>query len=265
MPYPRRLALCIVAIMLGGTSAAWATSAAEPAAAGKLDRPVSTGLMRTLRQASRAGLARKSAAAGSLQAISGPAVGAGKKPGVLYIGADYCPYCAAARWPLVVALLRFGHFGGLRYMRSSSADVYPNTVTFSFHGAHYHSDYLNFQGVEIENRARQRLEQPSAKQMAILRQFDAEPYTQTPGAIPFLYIGGRYVHSGSPYNPGLLKGRSWRQVAKQLTQHQTRLAQQILGTANTYTAALCQLTHGAPAKVCNTAAVKAGQAHLKGH
>jgi len=27
---------------------------------------------------------------------------------VVYIGAEYCPYCAVERWPLIVALNRFG-------------------------------------------------------------------------------------------------------------------------------------------------------------
>ena len=34
-------------------------------------------------------------------------------PEVLYIGAEYCPFCAVERWPLVVALSRFGTFAGL--------------------------------------------------------------------------------------------------------------------------------------------------------
>ena len=37
-----------------------------------------------------------------------------KKPELLYIGAEYCPYCAASRWPLIIALSRFGTFKGLR-------------------------------------------------------------------------------------------------------------------------------------------------------
>ena len=37
----------------------------------------------------------------------------GSKPIVVYIGADYCPNCAFMRWPLTVALLRFGNYSGL--------------------------------------------------------------------------------------------------------------------------------------------------------
>src|SRR5574342_1244952 len=36
------------------------------------------------------------------------------KPLVVYLGAEYCPFCAAQRWGLVVALPRFGTFDNLR-------------------------------------------------------------------------------------------------------------------------------------------------------
>jgi hypothetical protein len=59
------------------------------------------------------------------------------KPLVVYIGAEYCPFCAAQRWPLVVALSRFGTFSGLSVTRSASEDVFPDTATLSFHSASY--------------------------------------------------------------------------------------------------------------------------------
>ena len=40
----------------------------------------------------------------------GSALTSGGKPEMLYIGAEYCPYCAAERWGMVVALSRFGTF-----------------------------------------------------------------------------------------------------------------------------------------------------------
>ena len=67
---------------------------------------------------------------------------------VTYIGAEYCPFCAAERWALTVALSRFGTFSGLAGTHSSSTDVYPDTQTLSFYGSHYTSPYLDFQPVE---------------------------------------------------------------------------------------------------------------------
>jgi Domain of unknown function (DUF929) len=47
------------------------------------------------------------------------ALTASGKPEVLYTGAGFCPYCAAVRWPLIVALSRFGTFSGLAPARSA--------------------------------------------------------------------------------------------------------------------------------------------------
>jgi hypothetical protein len=51
------------------------------------------------------------------------AVAGGGKPEVLYIGAEYCPYCGTERWSMIVALSRFGTFRGLKEIRSSPTDV----------------------------------------------------------------------------------------------------------------------------------------------
>ena len=46
---------------------------------------------------------------------------------MLYIGAEFCPYCAAMRWSMAVALSRFGTFTPLHGIHSSSTDVDPST------------------------------------------------------------------------------------------------------------------------------------------
>ena len=58
-------------------------------------------------------------------------VGNKKLPEALFVGADFCPYCAATRWGIIVALSRFGTFNGLFNMLSSATDVAPSTPTFS--------------------------------------------------------------------------------------------------------------------------------------
>ena len=40
--------------------------------------------------------------------IDAPAISKDGKPRVVYVGAEYCPFCADQRWPVVVALSRFG-------------------------------------------------------------------------------------------------------------------------------------------------------------
>ena len=54
------------------------------------------------------------------------------KPEILYIGAEYCPFCAAQRWSMIIALSRFGTFSNLHFMTSSASDYSPSTPTFTF-------------------------------------------------------------------------------------------------------------------------------------
>jgi Domain of unknown function (DUF929) len=49
------------------------------------------------------------------------------KPVLLYIGAEYCPFCAADRWSLIMALSRFGSFSGIEANASTTSDIYPGT------------------------------------------------------------------------------------------------------------------------------------------
>ena len=78
------------------------------------------------------------------------------KPEMLYMGAEYCPYCAAERWAMIQALSRFGTFSGLSTSHSAAAngagqaEPYPNTPTFTFHGSSYTSKYLTFTPVETQ-------------------------------------------------------------------------------------------------------------------
>ncbi|MGH3293687.1 MAG: DUF929 family protein, partial [Trebonia sp.] len=72
----------------------------------------------------------------------------GGKPEVLYLGAEYCPYCASQRWAMVNALSRFGTFSGLTTTHSSSTDADPNTPTWTFYKSTYTSNYINFTSVE---------------------------------------------------------------------------------------------------------------------
>jgi len=62
-------------------------------------------------------------------AVSGTPLTSSGKPEALYIGAEFCPYCALQQWRLGVALSRFGAFSKLRTVHSSSIDLYPNTPT----------------------------------------------------------------------------------------------------------------------------------------
>ena len=185
-----------------------------------------------------------------------PALTQDGKPEVLYVGAEYCPYCASQRWPLIVALSRFGTFNGLGLATSSSTDVFPDTPTFTFHGAEYSSEVLTFTGVEEATNTGAPLETPTTRVQALLQTYDAAPYTTSPGAIPFLMVGNRYVQIGASFPPDALVGRTQVEIASGLADPSADpAAADILGAANVMTAAICQLTGGAPSNVCQSPAV----------
>jgi hypothetical protein len=178
------------------------------------------------------------------------------KPEVFYLGAEYCPYCAAQRWPLIVALSRFGTFDGLGTSFSSSSDVFPNTPTFTFHGATYSSPYVAFTGVETADTAGAPLETPTASQETLFSTYDAPPYTTQAGAIPFLMIGNRYVQIGASYQPTVLEKMSRLQIAQSLADPKASpAANDILASADVMTAAICELTGGQPTDVCQSPGV----------
>jgi hypothetical protein len=68
-------------------------------------------------------------ASDALARVSGPALTSEGEPELLYVGANFCPFCAAERWPMIIVLSRFGTFSGLSTTRSSTTDEYPGTAT----------------------------------------------------------------------------------------------------------------------------------------
>ena len=102
----------------------------------------------------------------------------GGKPEMLYIGAEYCPYCAAMRWPMAVALSRFGTLTPLHGIHSSSSDVYANTATLTFYKSGYHSNYLAFTPVETMTVDKTQLQNPTSAQNAVWARYEPNPQTR---------------------------------------------------------------------------------------
>jgi hypothetical protein len=201
------------------------------------------------------------------QSITGSALTANGKPEMLYIGAEYCPYCAAERWSMIVALSRFGTLTGLSTIHSAAADgagaaePYPNTPTWTFAHATYTSQYLTFTPVETytntpdsANKYYYPLQTPTTAQQALLTKYDVPPLvpSTSAGAIPFVDFGNKYAIAGAGYLPSTLAGLSWATIAADLSNPSSTVAQQVDGTANYLTAAICGITGNAPATVCTS-------------
>jgi hypothetical protein len=173
------------------------------------------------------------------------------KPRLLYVGAEYCPYCAAGRWALVQALSRFGTWSGLGVTTSSSTDIHPDTATFTFHGASYTSDTLSFTGRELQTRTGGPLDKLTDADSALWLHYTGR------GSYPFLDIGGRYVEIGQTVDPAVLKGLSTTEIASRLNDPTDPVAKAVDGAANVLTAAICSVTSNAPSNVCTATGVTA--------
>jgi hypothetical protein len=195
-----------------------------------------------------------------IQAISDKPLTSNGKPEMLYIGAEFCPYCAADRWAMAVALSRFGTFTTpLHGLHSSSTDTDPNTPTLTFYKSSYSSPYLTFTPVENETVSRGPLQNTTAAQQALWVKYDS---TANGVGYPFIDFGNKYVIKLPTYDPGVLAGMTWAQVATALHNPSSPVAQGALGTANLITAAICKMTGGKPGNVCTAAGVVAASAHL---
>jgi hypothetical protein len=190
-------------------------------------------------------------AATALTSEKGSSLTSGGKPEMLYIGAEYCPYCAAERWAMIVALSRFGTFSGLTYMESSSTDKFANTPTFSFRNAIYTSNYISFVSVETQDRNGGTLQSPTSQEQSFMTSYDSA------GNIPFVDIGNQtgnqYVtlNGGSQYQPSGLSGLNWTQIASQLNDPNTAVAKAVDGGANYLITAICKIDGETPAPLCS--------------
>lgn len=182
--------------------------------------------------------------------ITGPPLTENGKPEVLYLGAEYCPFCATERWAMAQALSRFGTFSGLKFIHSDPSDVYPSTPTLTFYKSNYTSKYVAFTPVEETTVNKQPLQTPTSAQQALDAKYDVPPNTSEAGSIPFVDIGNKFMLSGAQYDPQLLQGKTWAQVAAALKDPSSPIAQGADGAANTFTAAICKLTNNQPATAC---------------
>src|SRR4051794_14833369 len=184
-------------------------------------------------------------AASGPQPISGqPVADVGGKPTVLYVGAEWCPYCATERWPLIVALSRFGTFGPLNETASSPSDVYPNTATFSLHGVQYTSPYLNLDAKEVQSN-----QVKGGKYVTLDTLTDAEQRAFKNSGFPYVNLAGRY-RVPTQFDPNVLKGKTVQEIATALSDPTTEIAKAVDGAANAFIAGLCKVTNNQPANVC---------------
>lgn len=266
------IALGVVVIVVVALVLVKTTTGGGGASSGSGTQPAPADVVQAVASVPASALAAAGTGSGSVTApvpVKGKAVPltSDGKPEIVYIGAEYCPYCATERWPMVVALSRFGTFSNLHTTHSSSTDVFPNTATFSFYGSSYTSRYVTFTPVEEQTNQKvngnyQTLQQPTREEQHLISTYDVAPYTQTPGAIPFVDFGNRYLVSGASFSPQVLQGLTLGDIAGSLAYPHREPGASIDATANLITAAICELTGDQPAGVCKSSVITAAEAVL---
>lgn len=183
--------------------------------------------------------------------LTGAPLTSGGKPEILFIGAEFCPICAAQRWPMAVALSNFGTFSNIQKTHSAVRD--GNIQTLSFYGATYTSPYLVFTSVENTTNQPQGsgykpLETPTAAQNNLWQTIEAQFGNQP--SYPFINIGGKYALLTAQYSPDILSGKSWNTIANSIGDNRSTIGANIDASAAVFSRYICDITGQKPANVC---------------
>ena len=186
------------------------------------------------------------------------------RPVVFFYGAEFAPYAAVQRWPLILALSRFGTFNQLGLMQSSASTAFANLSTFTFWNVSYTSKYLILESVERYSSLNPTggrylgLQKPDGRQAAAIAS-----YGQTADTFALTDVANRYVLNGASFAPGVLAGLTQSQIAGDLATPASPLTQAVVTAANEITASICAVDNDKPGAVCNSHAVAAADPELK--
>lgn len=185
-------------------------------------------------------------------------------PFVLFVGTEYCSFCAAERWPLIVALSRFGKFGTLYDVESTAIDFAPDTPSFSFYGTTFHSKDLGFHAYEVTSDVVKAdddgyvgLMKLSSSARRLWQRYDPA------GTYPFVDVDNEVVVLQSELSPETFAQTTREQVAADLVDPANPITQGIVASANYLTAAICHADGDRPGRVCDSPGVDAAFAALR--
>ena len=180
----------------------------------------------------------------------------GGKSLVFFMGAGFCPFCAAERWAIVNALSNFGKWEGLVETASAGhEEKYLNIPTVSFARAKYESEYVEFVGRETADRNFDPLQELDEKDFEILDTFNSDQM------IPFLLIDGQFMQVGSGYSPQLLEGMDHAKVKSELVSPSSPVGKAMKAEIDNITAMICK-SIGGMATACGSETIKSLVAKL---
>jgi len=167
--------------------------------------------------------------------------------------------CAFERWPLIIALSRFGTFKGLENMQSATWEPYENIQSFTFRDLIYDSSYFTLKTVEYDDIFGTLLPQYTnlgSYYAGVIKTLD--PLYET----PFISFGNNWILNDSPVSAAVLEALSRSNISNYLTDVNNTITQDIISSANYITACLSVVTGNQPTSVCDSSGVMAAKAAL---
>ena len=193
------------------------------------------------------------AALGEVERVSDAPLLDDGRPILFFMGAQYCPFCAAQRWALIEATSRFGVWSGVEPFASPAGmDGFSSVPTYDLTAARFTSDVLSVRTKEIADASGGRLQDLDDVEAGLVDAFNPR------GSVPFIAAtgtGGQYTIDLA-YSPGLLQGDDFDEIRQAVGAGEDSAAvRAISGQADAITAVLCTLTGGQPASACGTPVV----------
>ena len=178
----------------------------------------------------------------------------GGKPTVVFIGGEFCQYCAVERWALIMALERFGNFTNLHYTASALDE--GDYATFTFVGSSYASNYIAFRPFEAEDRGGNLLQAVPSNYSTVWTNFGS--------GFPFVDFANTYVVKVSLITfPDILAGRNWTSILNGIAISDST-GIQIREAADLITGVICKITQGAPVSVCSAPPINSETSAIAG-
>ncbi|MGI0131076.1 MAG: DUF929 family protein, partial [Thermoplasmata archaeon] len=172
-------------------------------------------------------------------------------PVFFFYGSVACPYCAASSWAMAFALEQFGTLTGTSFDRSAPGDsAGSNIPEVSLANAVLQSRWVSLHVAESTND-NQITAPPTAGcvESAYVSAYDRG------GNIPFVVIGGQYVHVGALVTPSRLAGMTPAEVQGQMNNQSGPAWNAVSPTAFLLEAFLVKANGGQPTNLATNPSV----------
>lgn len=170
---------------------------------------------------------------------------------VFFLGAGFCPFCAAERWAIVEALKNFGAWHNLLEDFSAEKDEkYLNIPTFNFLKARYSSEHIEFQAVETADRYFKPIDSDGNDRYGVLENYNPDHI------IPFTLVDGQFMQVGCGYSPKLFEALDHKKVREQLLDRISTLGSAIKNEADYLSTMICYALKNKAEGVCTESRIK---------